>query len=135
MIVQQVPIQYVHAAWPKVEWFIASALEYSDGEYTPEQAKVFVANGQWALFVAVNEENEVKGAACVQFNNMPNDRVAFIMALGGRGILNPACWEQLRDAVRLNGATCIQGACRASVTRLWARCGAREKYRIVEARL
>ena len=76
MQVQQVPLQYVHAAWPKVERFIASALEYSQGEYTVDQAKVFIANGQWALFVAVDDNQEIQGAACVQFNNMPNDRVA-----------------------------------------------------------
>lgn len=135
MQVQQVPIQYIHAAWPKVERFIASALEYSDGEYTPEQAKVFLANGQWALFVAVDDNQEVQGAACVQFNNMPNDRVAFVVAIGGKLISNKDTWAQFTSILKANGATFVEGAARESIARLWTRYGFKEKYRIVGVRI
>ena len=135
MQIQQVPFQYVHAAWPKVERFIASALEYSDGEYTPEQAKVFVANGQWALFVAVDDNQEVQGAACVQFNNMPNDRVAFVVAIGGKLISNQDTWAQFTSILKANGATCVEGAARESIARLWTRYGFKEKYRIVGVKI
>ena len=135
MQIQQVPIQYVHAAWPKVERFIASALEYSDGEYTPEQAKVFVANGQWVLFVAVDDNQEVQGAACVQFNNMPNDRVAFVVAIGGKLISNQDTWAQFVTQLKINGATCVEGAARESIARLWTRYGFKEKYRIVGVKI
>lgn len=135
MQVQQVPIQYIHAAWPKVERFVASALEYSDGEYTPEQAKVFLANGQWALFVAVDDNQEVQGAACVQFNNMPNDRVAFVVAIGGKLISNKDTWAQFTSILKANGATFVEGAARESIARLWTRYGFKEKYRIVGVRI
>jgi hypothetical protein len=134
MQIQQVPLQYVHAAWPKVERFITSALEYSNGEYTPEQAKVFVAQGQWALFVAVDGE-EVKGAACVQFNNMPNDRVAFVVAIGGKLMTNADTWAQFTSILKANGATYVEGAARESIARLWTRYGFAEKYRIVGVRI
>ena len=135
MQIQQVPFQYVHAAWPKVERFIASALEYSDGEYTSEQAKVFVANGQWALFVGVDDNQEVQGAACVQFNNMPNDRVAFVVAIGGKLISNQDTWAQFVTQLKINGATFVEGAARESIARLWTRYGFKEKYRIVGVRI
>lgn len=135
MQVQQVPIQYIHAAWPKVERFVASALEYSDGEYTSEQAKVFLANGQWALFVAVDDNQEVQGAACVQFNNMPNDRVAFVVAIGGKLISNKDTWAQFTSILKANGATFVEGAARESIARLWTRYGFKEKYRIVGVRI
>ena len=135
MQVQQVPLQYIHAAWPKVERFIASALEYSNGEYTPEQAKVLVAQGQWALFVAVDDNQEVQGAACVQFNNMPNDRVAFVVAIGGKLISNKDTWAQFTSILKANGATFVEGAARESIARLWTRYGFEEKYRIVGVRI
>lgn len=135
MNIQQVPIQYVHAAWPKVERFIASALEYSDGEYLPEQARVFIANGQWVLFVAVDDNQEIQGAACVQFNNMPNDRVAFVVAIGGKLISNKDTWEQFTSLLKANGATYVEGAARESIARLWTRYGFEEKYRIVGVRI
>lgn len=135
MIVQQVPLQYVHAAWPKVERFIASALEYSQGEYTVDQAKVFVANGQWALFVAVDDNQEIQGAACVQFNNMPNDRVAFVVAIGGKLMTNKDTWGQFTSLLKANGATYVEGAARESIARLWTRYGFETKYAIVGVRI
>lgn len=135
MIVQQVPIQYIHAAWPKVERFVASALEYSDGEYLPEQARVFIANGQWALFVAVDDNQEIQGAACVQFNNMPNDRVAFVVAIGGKLISSQDTWMQFTSILKANGATYVEGAARESIARLWTRYGFKEKYRVVGVRI
>jgi hypothetical protein len=136
MQVQQVPLQFVHAAWPKVERFVASALEYSNGEYTPEQAKVFVAQGQWAVFVAVDDNQEIQGAACVQFNNMPNDRVAFVVAIGGKLIADRSTWEQFTSLLKVNGATYVEGAARESIARLWkAKFGFEEKYRIVGVRI
>ena len=135
MQIQQVPIQYIHAAWPKVERFIASALEYSQGEYTVDQAKVLVSQGQWALFVAVDDNQELQGAACVQFNNMPNDRVAFVVAIGGKLISNQDTWAQFTSILKANGATFVEGAARESIARLWTRYGFKEKYRIVGVRI
>jgi len=135
MQVQQVPLQFIHAAWPKVERFVASALEYSNGEYTPEQAKVFVAQGQWAVFVAVDDNQEIQGAACVQFNNMPNDRVAFVVAIGGKLISSKDTWEQFTSLLKANGATYVEGAARESIARLWTRYGFEEKYRVVGVRI
>lgn len=135
MQVQQVPIQFIAAAWPKVERFIRSALEYSQGEYTAEQAKVYLAQGVWVLYVAVTDEGEVKGAACVQFNNMPNDRVAFVVAIGGKLMTNKDTWVQFTSILKANGATVVEGAARESIARLWTRYGFEEKYRIVGVRI
>lgn len=135
MQVQQVPVQYIQAAWPKVERFIRSALEYSQGEYTAEQAKVYLSQGVWTLFVAITDEGEVKGAACVQFNNMPNDRVAFVVAIGGKLMTNKDTWAQFVSILKANGATTVEGAAREAIARLWTRYGFEEKYRIVGVRI
>ena len=135
MLVQQVPLQYVHAAWPKVEQFIASALEYSQGEYNVEHAKAYLAQGSWTLFVALDDEGEVRGAACVQFNNRPADRVAFVVAIGGKLMTNKDTWAQFVEILKANGATCVEGAARESIARLWTRYGFEEKYRIVGVRI
>ena len=135
MKIQHVPLHYIHAVWPKVERFVASALEYSDGEYTAEQAKVFLANDQWVLFVAVDDNQEIQGAACVKFNNMPNDRVAFVVAIGGKLISSQDTWGQFTSLLKANGATAVEGAARESIARLWTRYGFKEKYRVVGVRI
>lgn len=131
MKIQYVPIEYVNQTWPLVEAFIASALEYAQGDYSLEQAKVRVTDGRWALCVAVNEEGAIKGAACIEFYNRPNDRVAFVIAIGGRLISNQDTWQQLVAFAKSRGATTIEGAARESIAKLWTRYGFTEKYRIV----
>ena len=88
MQVQRVDISHVNQVWPMVEQFIADALTHSKDDYTLEQAKTLVAMGHWTLLVAV-EEGSIEGAATVSFSNRPNDRVAFITAIGGKLISSP----------------------------------------------
>jgi hypothetical protein len=134
MKIQFVPVEWVNQTWEQVEGFIASALDYSRGEYTPEQAKVMVVTGQWTLLVATTDAG-IEGAALVHFFNRPNDRVCFITAIGGKLITNDNTFEQLKNYAASNGATCIEGAARESIARLWTRYGLTEKYRIVGVKL
>jgi len=134
MIIERVDPMHVHHVWNIVEGFISSALEHSQGDYTLEQVKTLVTMGNWTLLVAV-DDNGVHGAATVDFYNRPNDRVAFLTAIGGRLISSPETFEQLKTLLKGLGATCIEGAARESVARLWSRYGFEEKYRIVGAKL
>jgi len=124
-----------HQAWPLVEGFLVEALKWGEDDYTAEQAKVMLANGQWTLIVAVDEENTIHGAAAINFINMPNDRVAFVLAIGGKLISNQDTYTQFTALLKAHGATKIQGAARESIARLWTRYGFKERYRIVEAKI
>ena len=133
MNVQHVPIEFVNQVWIQAEGFIKDAIEQQEGErdYTLDQVKTLVVNGQWLLLVASNEENEIKGAATVSFSNRPNHRVAFITYIGGRLITNPGTFQQMCAILKRYGATCIEGAVNEAVARLWRRYGFTEKYLIV----
>jgi len=135
LTVKSVPITFFHQTWPLVEHFLADALKWGEDDYTVEQAKSYLARGDWLLLVAVDEENGIHGAAAVNFNNMPNDRIAFIVAIGGKLISNKDTYEQLIALFKEYGATKIQGAARESIARLWTRYGFKERYRIVEAKI
>jgi hypothetical protein len=130
MKVEVVDIGHVHQVWPMVEKFIDSALKFSKGDYDTQTAKVLVSTGQWSLLVAVNDQG-VQGAATVSFFNRPNDRVAFITAIGGKLISSPETFVQLKQILSRYGATCIEGTARDSTARLWTRYGLSEKYKIV----
>jgi hypothetical protein len=135
MKIQYVASEWVNYTWSKVEGFIAEALAYSNGDYTAEHAKVFVTQGRWALIVAVDESGVIHGAATVEFFNRPDDRVAFITAIGGKLVSSEDTFEQLRAYARSMGATAIEGAARESIARLWQRYGFKEKHRIVGVKL
>ena len=134
MNIERVDPAHVHHVWPMVEEFLSSALEHSKGDYTLDQVKTLVAMGNWTLLVAV-DDNGVQGAATVDFFNRPNDRVAFVTSIGGRLVSSPDSVEQLKRLLGSLGATCIEGAARESIARLWSRYGFEEKYRIVGVRI
>ncbi len=136
LIVQPVPLQYFHQTWPLVEKFLADAIKWGDDDYTIEQAKVNLANGTWLLLVAADEEKNIHGASIINIFNMPNDRIAFVIAIGGRLISSQDAFKQFCQLLKSHGATKIQGAARESVARLWAKkYNFKERYRIVEAKI
>lgn len=134
MKVEVVPLNWIHRVWGAAEPFIAAAMEHSKGECTVEQVKVYVAQGQWALLVAT-DENGIQGAATINCFNRANDRVAHVTAIGGKLISSKETFQQLKELVVGMGATVLEGAARESIARLWKRYGFEEKYRIVEVRL
>ena len=134
MQLKPIGVNFVNQIWPRVEKHISSGLEFSGGDFTAENVKVYLTLGQWLLIVVVGE-NEIKGALTISFLNYPNDRVAFITAIGGRLISNKDTYRQLCEIAKSHGATKIQGAARPSVVRLWRKLGFSEKYTIVENKL
>jgi len=135
LTIQPVSVAYFHQTWPLVEGFLSEALKWGEDDYTVEQAKGMLARGDWLLVVAVDEENAICGAAAVNIYNMPNDRVAFVTAIGGKLISNKDTYEQFSTLLKSYGATKIQGAAREAIARLWTRYGFKERYRIVEAKI
>jgi len=133
--VQLVPLSLVHNIWPLVEKFIEDALKWGEDDYTIEQAKVYITKGDWMLLVAVDEDDDIQGAAAVNIYNMPNARIAFVVAIGGRLISNDETYAQLCGLLKSFGATKIRGVARESIAKLWKRYGFRERYILVEAKL
>jgi hypothetical protein len=134
MKIQHVDVNYTNQVWPQVEQFISAALAYQD-DYTIEHAKVYVTNGTWMLIVAIDDAGLIHGAATIQFYNRPNDRVAFVVTMGGKLITSHETYTQFSDLLKAFGATYIEGASRESAARLWQRFGLSEKYRVVGAKL
>lgn len=123
----EVPVQYVHQTWPKVEKFLLDSVKYSHGDLTIEETKLHVTNGNWSLLIAVDAENNVKGASTVSYYNRTSDRVAYVTNIGGRLLADKETFAKFCDILKANGATCIEGAVRDSLVRLWARLGAQKK--------
>ena len=135
LTIQPVALTQAAQAWPLAERHILEAIPHSNGDYTLDQVKLYVNTGVWLLLVAVDENNEVHGAATVVFQNYPNDRVGFITFIGGKLISNPETFDQLCAILKAHGATKIQGMARPAIARLWARYGFEERVMLVEAKL
>ena len=92
-----IPTHFVAQIWEKVCPFIANALKYAQDDYTIDQVKVYLSTGQWILIVVSNEINEVVGASTITFQNYPNDRVAFVTAVGGKFISDTDTYNQFKN--------------------------------------
>lgn len=135
MIIQHVPVEYVVQIWPSVETHIAAAEKFGGSDYNIDQIKVYLVKNLWTLLVAVDDNNLIQGAATVSFSNYPNDRVAFITAMGGNLITSDDMMEKLKAVLKGFGATKIQGAVRPVMARFAKKFGFVERYAIVEVKI
>jgi hypothetical protein len=138
LTIRSVEANYVQQVWPLVQPFVKEALDKSGdfpewaAGYDASHVQAFLTSGQWLLLVAVDEENKIHGAMTISFISYPLHRVAFVTTTGGKSIANPELLEQLKDLVKLRGATKIQAFCRESMVRLLSRAGFEPRNTLVE---
>jgi hypothetical protein len=125
--VHAVPIEFVQQTWLLAGKFIVDGLQEGSGENSPNMTynqhhvQSYLASGEWELFVAMGEDNTMKGAATVTYINYPLHRVAFITAVGGKFIATQESFDQLTTLFKMRGATMVQGYGRPAIIRLWKR--------------
>lgn len=126
---------YIHQHWDAIAEYLQPALDLSGvDDYTLDQIKVFLVNKQWVLYI-VERDKQIVGCITVAFSDMPNNRIAFITAIGGRFISDKNAFNMFKDLLKGAGATKIQGIARESVARLWRRIGFDNKQILVEYKL
>jgi len=103
--VKVVAPNFIYDVWKDVESFLNASINVSGGDFTLDQLKLSLGRGEQTLLVSVNEQNVINGAMTVEFNNRPNDRVMFITALGGNGIVNDETFSQVESWAKSHGAT------------------------------
>jgi hypothetical protein len=126
-----VPTNHVQQYWHLAEPLLQKALDKGNGEFTPEQLKLLVAQGQQQLLLLMKED-KVHCALTVQFIMYPNDRVAYITYIGGKN--TKAGFEQFKAWAKNQGCTKIQGSTKyKSIEKLWNRLyGYEPKYTLME---
>ena len=128
-------VAHIHQHWEEVAKYLQPALDLGGVEdFTIDQMKVYIINGTWTLFVAA-EEDKLCGAAVVAFSNYPNNRIAFVAAIGGKFISSQETFNKFKFVLKSMGVTKIQGAARESVARLWKRIGFTNKQILVEQKI
>jgi hypothetical protein len=103
--VKVVAPNFIFDVWKDVESFLNASINVSGGDFTLDQLKFSLGRGEQTLLVSVNEQNVINGAMTVEFTNRPNDRVMFITALGGSGIVNDETFSQVETWAKSQGAT------------------------------
>ena len=129
-----VPTTHIHQFWHFAEQHLQRAIDTGNGEFTIDQLKQFVSQGNSVLLLVIKEE-ECLGALTVQWVMYPNDKVAYITYIGG--YTDHKCWGQFLTWVRNNGGTKVQGStAKDSIVRLWRmKWNMKPKYTLMEYKL
>ena len=132
--VQLADVKHLPQIWPLVKNYLENALKYTE-DYSADQIKVFLSTGAWILIVAVDELQQVHGAATISIENGPNHRTAMITTIGGKGIIRKDTFEQLHFMLKSFGVTRLQGFVRDSLVRLYSQHGLVKKSNLVEIKI
>lgn len=125
------PTNNIQDVWPHVDSFIQRSAVYAQGELGASDLYQKVLSGDMQLLVAVADSTLV-GAAVVEVQEYPRRRVAFIVALGGRGVTGAEGFGRLREWAWSVGCDSIRGAVRPSMARLLRTRGFEQVYTIME---
>jgi N-acetylmuramic acid 6-phosphate (MurNAc-6-P) etherase len=110
-----VPLNEVQIAWKQVGHYIEAAMEHAQGECNAEQLKVYLSLGTNFLMVFL-EDGEIVGATVFKINPNPNERVFYLVAVGGKTTVEH--FEKMYEYARSQGCTTVRYSCRDSVARL-----------------
>lgn len=136
--IQKIPVNRVAQMWSQVSPFLLDGLDRGQvtrHDYTLDQLKAALCRGDWQLIVAHDDDGAIFGACAVEFIYRANDCVAFVVSMGGRGIVCTKNGELFYNLLRDCGATLIEVACRDSAARLFSMAGLSKKYTILEKAL
>jgi hypothetical protein len=117
--VKVVAPNFIYDVWKDVESYLNASINVSGGDFTLDQLKFSLGRGEQTLLVSVNEQNVINGAMTVEFTNRPNDRVMFITALGGSGIVNDETFSQVESWAKSQGATKASAIAQEAQARLY----------------
>ena len=103
--VQIVAPNNIYNVWEDVKEYLNASINVSGGDYTLDQLKLLLNRNEQTLLVSVNKKGVLNGAMTVEFINRPNNRIMFITALGGHGIVNDKTFSQVESWAKMQGAT------------------------------
>ena len=110
---------FINQYWNKLEPFFESSFKFSTDDYSVDQIKFLLVNGQQICLVAVEDDGSIIGASAVSISNYPNHRVLHITSMGGRALVEPDLIKQLEAWARSQGVTKIRAFAQDAQARLY----------------
>jgi hypothetical protein len=110
---------FINQYWHKIEPFFTSSFKFSTDDYSVDQIKFLLVNGQQICLVAVEDDGSIIGASAVSISNYPNHRVLHITSMGGRALIEPDLIKQFEAWARSQGVTKIRAFAQDAQARLY----------------
>jgi len=129
------PKETIEDIWQEVSQYFQRVIERHDTEYSLEDLKNLIINGSWKLFVFINDDNEINGAAVVSFITYPKSHTAFVTCIAGHHLVNEEYYKKFMLLLKEYGATRVQCYVTSSIERLYKKLGISKKSTMVEITL
>ena len=110
---------FINQYWNKIEPFFNSSFKFSTDDYSVDQIKFLLVNGQQICLVAVEDDGNIIGASAVSISNYPNHRVLHITSMGGRALVEDDLIQQFEAWARSQGVTKIRAFAQDAQARLY----------------
>lgn len=130
-----VPAAYIDDMWYAVKPFLVDGISDCDAEYGIDDIRNALLEGQWKLCIAIDEQETICGAASVSFIGYPKEFVGFVTSIGGKILINQDTVDQLKELLRGQGATRIQGHVQEPFARMVKRYGFKKAAVLIEVKL
>lgn len=131
--------EHIYHVWDRVKDQVALALELGmmtdKPEFDVEYIHQKLLEGKMELMVAIDDTGAIHGSVVISYSDYPNVRIAYVVALAGKGLCTQALWQEVIKLVKDNGATKIQGHDRPAMVRLLKRLGMMPRYTVMEISL
>jgi hypothetical protein len=110
---------FINQYWNKIEPFFETSFKFSTDDYSVDQIKFLLVNGQQICLVAVDDDGSIIGASAVSISNYPNHRVLHITSMGGRALVEADLIKQFEAWARSQGVTKIRAFAQDAQARLY----------------
>ena len=128
-----VPTTHVQQYWHLAKEYLDKALEKGEGEFTNDQLKLMVTQGQQQLLLSMDKD-KCLNAATVQWISYPNERIAYVTYAGGTKLAE--VFDEFNGWVKSSGGTAIQCSTgHKGLVRLFQKLNYKKKYTLMELKL
>ena len=111
------------------------AIDIDPDLITIQQVEYFLRTGKSHLLVWVEEDVGITGAVTVDFIDYPNERVAHVNLMGGKGIVREHVFENAKQWMRSMGATKAQCWCKDNLVRMYEKMGMENTHHVMRIKL
>lgn len=127
-----VEVDQLSSYWSQCAPLLEKGLTDSEDEIGVEHLFEMLHARIGMLLVGVDSDGLVHLAMALQFQRFPHYTVAHIHSIGGKGVMdNRQHWDAIKNWMKSQGASKVQGSCKPAQARLWQRLGLKPVYTIM----
>ena len=121
--------------WDVVAPMLQKAIDLDPEDTSQQHVNYAIRTGAQHLLVWEEPGEGLTGAATVSFIDYPNERVAHVILMGGKGIVKPHVFEQAKNWMRSQGATRAQCWCKDHLVGMYEKMGMTNTHKVMRMKL